>query len=144
MVQWALIIVRYTILSRILNTSTIIVSFPISEHFPTFAAWNHSISHCPPAGQIYPTSSCTWSTVCLHVTCLQQRSRHSASWSGTAWRFSASCLTNVSSSSEAKFSISQMSREKHALSLPWRENFGQSFVGVVAKALDDNYRRYNH
>ena len=43
MVQWALIIVRYTILSRILNTSTIIVSFPISEHFPTFAAWNHSI-----------------------------------------------------------------------------------------------------
>ncbi len=24
------------------------------------------------------------------------------------------------------------------------ENIGQSFVGVVAKALDDNYRRYNH
>ena len=24
------------------------------------------------------------------------------------------------------------------------ENIGQSFVGVVAKALDDKYRRYNH
>ena len=24
------------------------------------------------------------------------------------------------------------------------DNIGQSFVGVVAKALDDNYRRYNH
>lgn len=24
------------------------------------------------------------------------------------------------------------------------ENIGQSFVGVVAQALDDNYRRYNH
>jgi hypothetical protein len=24
------------------------------------------------------------------------------------------------------------------------DNIGQSFVGIVAKALDDNYRRYNH
>ena len=24
------------------------------------------------------------------------------------------------------------------------DNMGQSFVGVVAQALDDNYRRYNH
>ncbi|UKK52731.1 hypothetical protein [Prevotella sp. E2-28] len=24
------------------------------------------------------------------------------------------------------------------------DNIGQSFVGLVAKALDDNYRRYNH
>ena len=24
------------------------------------------------------------------------------------------------------------------------DNIGQSFVGVVAQALDDNYRRYNH
>ena len=24
------------------------------------------------------------------------------------------------------------------------DNIGQSFVGVVAKAIDDNYRRYNH
>ena len=24
------------------------------------------------------------------------------------------------------------------------DNIGQSFVGVIAKALDDNYRRYNH
>jgi hypothetical protein len=24
------------------------------------------------------------------------------------------------------------------------DNIDQSFVGVVAKALDDNYRRYNH
>ena len=24
------------------------------------------------------------------------------------------------------------------------DNIGQSFVGVVARALDDNYRRYNH
>ena len=24
------------------------------------------------------------------------------------------------------------------------DNIGQSFIGVVAKALDDNYRRYNH
>ena len=24
------------------------------------------------------------------------------------------------------------------------DNIGQSFVGVVAKALDDTYRRYNH
>ena len=23
-------------------------------------------------------------------------------------------------------------------------SLGQSFVGLVAKALDDNYRRYNH
>ena len=24
------------------------------------------------------------------------------------------------------------------------ENIGQSFVGVIAKSIDDNYRRYNH
>ena len=24
------------------------------------------------------------------------------------------------------------------------DNIGQSFIGVVAQALDDNYRRYNH
>ena len=24
------------------------------------------------------------------------------------------------------------------------DNIGQSFVGVVAQALDDNYRRYHH
>ena len=24
------------------------------------------------------------------------------------------------------------------------DNIGQSFVGVVAKAIDDKYRRYNH
>ena len=51
-------------------------------------------------------------------------------------------------------------REKRRVAKPWfskkyyssvlnlrdflAENIGQSFVGVVAKALDDKYRRYNH
>ena len=38
-------------------------------------------------------------------------------------------------------------REKKRVAKKWfflADNIGQSFVGVVAKALDDKYRRYNH
>ena len=36
----------------------------------------------------------------------------------------------------------QGEREKFVMA--FNDTIGQSFVGVVAKALDDNYRRYNH